>query len=325
MHFKNTDMTRWGVGEGRLPSTSVDMNFWDLLQRMIAVESDPPEAISISSVTANSTSFTVHFTDGSTDGPFLLPFPKFTVLGPWQPLTLYSQPGSFVTFGGKTYLIEYPHTSAASFDPGANDGSHDFYGLVPFPDTPIIEWIGTYPAGNAVGAYKLFSVPDVGVFLTLLAQAHTAATFDPLGEDGGGNPLYQQVFGSIQTNTARIQFQYAGTPPSDGSTILVYIQDDPRELSFPADWAGSAAHLEVACTATLAWTIVYAGTTIGTITFSPGDLLDGSGGQFGTFSGSGTTAPIQNFELLRLKAPLVSDATARFLSVSLIGSYEDVS
>jgi hypothetical protein len=325
MHFKNTDLTRWGVGEGTLPSLSVDRNFWDVMLRLDAVEATPPEANSITGVTSDEGTFTVHFSDGSTDGPFTLPFPQFTVLGPWQPLTLYSQPGSFVTFGGKTYLVEFPHTSAATFDAGANDGAgHNFYSLVPFPDQAIIEWIGAYPASAAVGAYKLFSVVNSGVYLTLLAQATTAATFDPLAEDGGGNPLYQKIFGAIETDTARIQFQFAGAPPSDGRLIMKYIQDDVRNLSFAEDWPLCSAHLEDAVTATLSWTLKYDGAVIGTITFSPGDLLDGAGGQYGTFTGTGVAA-IANLELLRMYAPSIVDATAAFLSVSLVGTYEALS
>lgn len=321
MHFKNTDLTRWGVGEGRLPSLSVDRNFWDLDQRIDALENPASDPKAITSVTSTDGTFTVHYNDASTDGPFALPFPTFTVLGPWTPLTLYSQPGSFVTFGGKTYLIEYPHTSAATFDAGANDGlGHDFYSLVPFPDLPLIEWLEDgYPAGLAVDAFKLFSVPDVGLFMTLLAHT-AAATFDPDAEDGGGNPLYQKIFDAIETSIARIQFQYPGTPPADSSLILKYINDDPRTLVLPALLAGCTAHLEVATTTeTLVYSVVYGGSEIGTFTFAPGDLLDGDGGQFAAFDGDG--ASILNAELLRVFAPGIADATARFLTLAITGSY----
>ena len=108
-----------------------------------------------------------------------------------------------------------------------------------------------------------------GVYLALRAHI-TAATFDPAAEDGGGNALYRKIFASIETNRARIQFQFAGKPPSDASIIMVYINDDLRELTFPLNWAGSAAHLEFACTADIAWTVEYAGDVIGTIAFAPG-------------------------------------------------------
>jgi hypothetical protein len=327
MQFRTTDMAKWGVGKGsRLTASEVDNNFWQHEQRLDAIEADPPLPVSISSVTTTESSFTIHLTNGSSQGPFALPTAKFNLLGEWTPNTDYLSPNSFITEGGNTYMIAFPHHSASVFDANANDGlGHNFYSLLPFPNAPIIQFLDDgWPPSTALGAYKLFSIPDVGVFLSLRAHT-TAATFDPLAEDGGGNPLYQEVFGAIETNRARIQFQFAGKPPSDGSVIMVYIQDDPRALDFAADFLDSAAHLNIACTATIAWTLKYSGVTIGTITFAPGELLDGEGGQFGTFTGAGTgDTPIQHLELLRLVAPSVADATASFLTISLIGSYEDI-
>jgi len=97
-----------------------------------------------------------------------------------------------------------------------------------------------------MGSFKLFSIPDLGVYLSLRAHI-TTATFDPAAEDGGGNTLYQRIFASIESNRARIQFQFAGRPPSDASIVMVYVNDDLRSLTFPLDWTGSAAHLEIAC------------------------------------------------------------------------------
>ena len=76
---------------------------------------------------------------------------------------------------------------------------------------------------------------------------------------------------------------------------MVYINDDPRALTFPLNWTGSAAHLEIACTDEIAWTIEYAGDVIGTVTFMPGGQLDGDTGQYATVTGDGTGAtPIGN-------------------------------
>lgn len=316
----------WGSGKGsNLTAPEVDGNFYELDQRVADVEADPPTPISVDHVEVTSSTFSIVLTDASVQGPFPLPFSKFNLLGEWQPLTTYASPNSFVTEGGNTYLVQFPHTSAATFDPGANDGAgHNYYGLLPFPNAPIIEFLpGGWVPSTAMGAYKLFSVPDVGVFLSLRAHT-TASTFDPLAEDGLGNPLYQMVFGAIETNRARIQVQFPGTPPSNGSTIMVYIQDDPRLLAFPSGWLDSSAHLEVAVTAELEWTIKSGGITIGTVTFSPGELLDGEGGQYATISGTGTgDAPIENLGLVKIVSPLIADATARFFTLSMVGTYED--
>ena len=60
------------------------------------------------------------------------------------------------------------------------------------------------------------------------------------------------------------------------------------------------------------------------IAFAPGDQLDGDTGQFATISGPGTGGtPIANLELLKIRAPDGADATAKFLTVALVGTYLD--
>src|SRR5690349_595979 len=233
MHFRTTDNAKWGAGKGaNLTPGEVDENFWDLDQRTAALEESAPEPVGIQQITVTGNTFTIVLTDGSSRGPFTLPSAKFNLVGEWAPNTPYV-PNSFITEAGKTYLILYPHTSAAFFDPGANDGAgHDYYGLLPFPEQPIIEYLdeGWQPT-TAIGSFKLFSISDDGVYLTLRAHI-TAATFDPAAEDGGSNALYKRIFASIESNRARIQFQFAGKPPSDASIIMVYVNDDPRALTF---------------------------------------------------------------------------------------------
>jgi hypothetical protein len=128
------------------------------------------------------------------------------------------------------------------------------------------------------------------------------------------------VFQAIESEIANIEAQFAGDQPSDGSAMMIYIQNDDRDLVFDDGLPNCVAHLNVAVTAALEYTLQYDGDTIGTITFNPGDLLDGEGGQFATIDGDGAT--IHNAELLRLVAPTHTDATASFLSIALRGHYE---
>jgi hypothetical protein len=317
--FRTIDNARWGLGKGAdLTPVEVDMNFWDILQRLTAVEDDPPEAVGIDHITTTDNTFTVFLTSGASQGPFTLPSAKFTII-PWTPLTLFA-PNTFVTEAGNTYLVLLAHTSAASFDPNANDGSgNELYGLLPFPAQPILQVLDAgWTALTALHYGEIFSVPDVGVFLVL--RDHTsAATFDPDAVDGSNNPLYQKIFNAIESEIANIQFQFAGAPPSNGSTIMVYIQDDDRDLFFDTDFVGSFVHLEVACTVELVWLLKHNTDTIGTITFTPGELLDDGTGQFGVITGTGGTIP--NGELLKLVSPSVLDATAEFMTMALRGTY----
>jgi hypothetical protein len=94
----------------------------------------------------------------------------------------------------------------------------------------------------------------------------------------------RKVFQAIESEVARIQAQFPGAPPSDGSAMMVYIQDDDRDLLLEANLLESFAHLEVKVNAILEFTLSYSGDTIATITFNPGDLLDGEGGQFATIA-----------------------------------------
>ncbi len=323
MLYRTTDLAKWGAGKGgNLTPAEVDGNFWDLDRRTATLEAGAPAPVGIDHVVVVGNTFTITLTDGSEQGPFNLPAAKFNLVGERAPDTLYV-PNRFITEAGKTYLILYPHTSGAFFDPSANDGAgHDYYGHLPFPDQPIIEFIDEgWQPDAPLGSFKLFSIPDDGVYLSLRAHI-TTDEFDRDAEDVGGNPLYKRLFASIESNRARIQFQFAGRPPSDGSTIMVYINDDPRDLAFPNGWLGSAAHLDVECTAAIAWTIEYGNEVIGSIEFEPGELPDGGTGQFGTISGPGTGAEaISNLELLRIRAPAAPDATAKFLTIALVGTY----
>jgi hypothetical protein len=317
--FRTTDNTRWGAGKGAdLTAVEVDMNFWDAIERISALEAEPPEAVGIDTITSTDNTFTVHLTDGSTQGPFNLPTAQFTVI-PWTPNTLLSS-NTFVTEGSSTYLVNLTHTSASSFDPNATDGfGHDLYGLLPFPSQPILHFLDAGWTPNTTLHYgEMFSVPDVGVFLVLRDHV-SAATFDPAAENGSGQPLYQKIFTPIESEIANIQFQFAGHSPSDGSTVLVYIQDDDRDLVFDTDFVGSFAHLEVSCTSVQTWTLRYLGETVGTIVFTPGDLLDGGTGQFGVITGTGASIP--NGDILRMSAPSAVDATANFMTLSLRGRF----
>lgn len=317
--FRTTDNARWGAGKGaNLTPLEVDENFWDLMERIAAVEADPPEPVGIDTITVTDNTFTVHLTDGNSQGPFTLPSARFTVV-PWTASTLFA-PNTFVTEAGNTYLVLIAHTSGLSFDPNANDGSgHELYGLLPFPSQPILQFLDAGWIPNTALHYgEIFSVPDVGVFLVLIDHT-SAATFDATADNGSGQALYLKIFNAIESEIANIQFQFAGAPPSDGSTIMVYIQDDDRDLVFDLDFVGSFAHLEVACTTTIAWTITHAGDIIGTIQFDPGSLLDDAAGQYGTITGTGGS--IANGELLKLIAPDTSDTTAQFMTMALRGRY----
>ena len=127
MLYRTDDGGKWGAGKGSdLDPVEVDNNFWEIDQRVLALETSPPEAIGISSITVTGTSMTVHMSNGSTYGPFTLPIATFTDRGEWTNDTVYA-PLDFVhvpALGLFEVLVDYTTPSApTAFDRNAVDGS----------------------------------------------------------------------------------------------------------------------------------------------------------------------------------------------------------
>lgn len=118
----------WGSGKGSpLTSAEVDGNFYDLSGRVTTLETVPPEAVSIDDITQTGSDLFIHMTDGNTFGPFTIDVPVWNFRGVWVALTNYSILDVF-EYNGTVYQVIFDHTSAATFDPGANDGmGHNYY------------------------------------------------------------------------------------------------------------------------------------------------------------------------------------------------------
>lgn len=129
LHFKNTDNTKWGVGDGagtsgRLTSLQADLNTWMLRQRVKALEDNPPTAINIIGFTVIGSQMQVNMSDGSHLGPYDLPIATFHLLGNWVNGYPYAPLDFFTAPGLGLYLVKIAHTSPASpapFDPNAID------------------------------------------------------------------------------------------------------------------------------------------------------------------------------------------------------------
>jgi len=144
--YRTDDLARWGTGQGfNLTAAQVDINFWDLVQRMIAQEARPDAAAGIDHFEIVGINMFVHMTDATVLGPYELPVATFNDRGTWAPETDYSKMDTFSINGG-LYVVTWDHTSDLTFDAGANDGAgHDYYQL-------MIQTPGAaLPAGGAVG------------------------------------------------------------------------------------------------------------------------------------------------------------------------------
>ncbi|HMF26165.1 MAG TPA: hypothetical protein VKG24_29155 [Pseudolabrys sp.] len=131
----------WGSGTGTPNSAAqVDGNFYDVDQRIVALNADLAEGKRIDTVTYTSSSMTFHFTDGTTQ---VIPLPVATLqyAGEWQNSTPYTRSNLVTVKGLGLYQVLEDHTTPAPpapFDPTATDGSTDnnpLYGLwVPISD-----------------------------------------------------------------------------------------------------------------------------------------------------------------------------------------------
>ena len=129
----------WGAGKGvNLTPAEVDGNFYDHEGRIVSLEDSAALGTQIDYFSITGYDLYVHMTDHSVLGPYTLPStPTWTFTGAWQPTTAYEINDVFTALG-KVYLVVYAHTSASSFDPGANTAGHDYYAvLMSLPATPV--------------------------------------------------------------------------------------------------------------------------------------------------------------------------------------------
>lgn len=120
----------WGAGKGsNLLPAEVDENFWDIVQRLDAIEGSPPEAVSIASFEQVGTQLTITMTDSSSHGPFTLPSARFRFTGQYMPETLYFVNDIF-SKNGALYGVLVQHISEIAFDPERFDDAGFTYLLM---------------------------------------------------------------------------------------------------------------------------------------------------------------------------------------------------
>jgi hypothetical protein len=163
-------------------------------------------------------------------------------------------------------------------------------------------------------------VPDAGLFLVLRQHQTPAlpAPFNPLATDGGGNPLYRQIYGVPPVLAYDLAFAFLGEIPAEGRILSRYLVPLDRDFRLKAGLAGSFAHLGVATsTATIEVSILKNTAPIGLIRFTPGMQLDGLGGQFGTLVFD-ADADFHAMDRLALMEPEAEDETAADLTATLV-------
>jgi hypothetical protein len=116
----------WGTGTGA-PNTAsqVDGNFYDVDQRIVALNADLADGKRIDSVTYTDTSMTFHFTDGTTQ-TIPLPIATITYVGQWTNSTPYTRGQMISARGIGMFQVLVDHVTPAlpaAFNPNVTDGS----------------------------------------------------------------------------------------------------------------------------------------------------------------------------------------------------------
>jgi len=122
----------WGTGTDTPNSAAqVDGNFYDLDQRVVDLVGDLAEGKMIDNVTYTSNSFTIHFTDATTQ-VVPLPIASLAFVGTWMNSTPYLS-GQLIEADSGIYQVLQDHTTPSSptaFDPGATQGGNPLYALL---------------------------------------------------------------------------------------------------------------------------------------------------------------------------------------------------
>jgi hypothetical protein len=224
--YRTDDVARWGAGKGsNLTPPEVDGNFWEMIQRLIALETNPPSAVSIDDITVAGNQMTIHLTDGSTRGPFTLPTAQWRWTGAWRTSTVYFVNDIF-SFDGAIYRVAVSHTSdAATFDPNALGTSGYIYNLLLNPPVQPYDLGMLYGFAIPVDGSQLlqhvaarsFVVP--GDFLQSVAFLRIAATTETLTFD-----LYKNddVIGHLE-------FEPGANGTTDGGQFGTFVPLDPPD------------------------------------------------------------------------------------------------
>ena len=229
--FRTTDGTRWGTGQNSdLSATQIDINFWTLHEAILGVQTDITSGgAGIDYFSVVGRNLFVTLTDHTVLGPYVLPVAQWNFRGPWEPITIYDVM-DVVTENGATYLVIFAHTSQATFNAGANDGSgHDFYGLL------LAQPQDELPAGGTVGQ--------------VLAKAT-------------GSP-YNTEWTTLTRNLAL----YIEGKPTASELLLQYVC--PEEMTLPLTLVGSIAIQGTETTAAVSYGLYKNGVAIGSVNFLP--------------------------------------------------------
>jgi hypothetical protein len=153
MLYRTTDLARWGAGKGsNLEPVEIDLNFWELAERLAAVEAGDGAAVNgIANIGVVGSQMTVYLEDGTALGPYTLPTAMIRYRGDWTAATAYNEMDLVTVPEARVYLVLADHTSGAEFDALAADGEGN----------SLYRWLFPMGGGGGGGASSLGELTDV--------------------------------------------------------------------------------------------------------------------------------------------------------------------
>lgn len=147
LKYRTDDNAQWGAGLGRdLQPQEIDQNFYDVEQRLEAVEQNPVLPNEIQSISIDGNRMTITMADHTVFGPYVLPQAAFRFTGAFQPNHDYRLYDFLVANDG-LYLVLHDFTSGDTFVFGADAQGPFYQFIMPFPSNYDIGFFFPGPPG----------------------------------------------------------------------------------------------------------------------------------------------------------------------------------
>ena len=233
----------WGTGKGAaLTASEIDANFYELMQRLAGLETNPAQPVSISSFTVVGRQFTVHLSDASTQGPFTLPMAVFNWRGAWEPLTVYSPLDMFYVNDFGLFIVLVDHTSGYTFNQGLTVDLVPAYSQVFGPTTiyDISFFVPGIPGDGYPTGSPLMQVVAARNFIIPMSSPYNNAAEVYIREA----PSEDLIFG-ITLDDATEEVGYIKIPAFENVGYLVVdspievVEGNVLRISLPGDPGGA--------------------------------------------------------------------------------------
>lgn len=236
----------WGTGKGvNLLAGEVDGNFYELNTRVGDVESTIPTLTSITGFTVSGNAFYVHLSNGSAQGPFILPQTTWNFRGAWQPTTHYTTNDVITAPDGGLYMVLISHDSQASFSPYANDGvGNAYYGLMLMqtnvlpPGGATNTVLSKLTSGNFDAVWRLVGEMPVGGTTNQIPRKDSNADYDIVWGDNTLDALSNLEIDASPEDNDFLRYDLAADAWVNQSSAMFSIVRAPTYTPSSSDTGG---------------------------------------------------------------------------------------